>query len=120
MQRRGSHLHGVGEALCNVTLPFINSTLQIPCDSLTKGCRPVPAPRPSRALLKVQSPSTQSRSCSVPPDNRMFWENCGRELNVDDGLSIRSGSVTSLVSDLVNFVYLYALYVTVCTSLLLY
>ncbi|XP_067936118.1 regulator of G-protein signaling 12-like isoform X3 [Watersipora subatra] len=61
--------------------------------------RPIPAPRPSRELLPDRLHSPQGRSCSVPPDNRSFWQNCGRELNVDDGLSIRSDSVTSLLAN---------------------
>lgn len=92
----GNSRNGIFEALHSVAL----FSMHLPCDSsVEKAVKPVPAPRPSRAIsqkLDVQLP--QSRSCSVPPNSRGWWQQFGRELNVDDGLSVRSGSVASLVS----------------------
>ena len=94
MDNRDNPYRGIGEALVSVSFSVINAALLSPDSEMAQRGRPVPAPRLSRPSGREK----QSRSCSVPPDNRTFWQNCGRELNVDDGSSIYSESVTSLVS----------------------
>ena len=92
-----SHSH-LGEAL--KSMAFL--ALRLSSYDRDERGRPVPAPRPSRygvtdKHLTVPT-SQQARSCSVPPNTRHMWLHVGRELNVDDGLSVRSESTHSLVS----------------------
>lgn len=98
-----SHSH-LGEALKSMAM------LAFRLSSYDRGenGRPVPAPRPSRNGTDKIS-SYQARSCSVPPNTRHMWLHVGRELNVDDGLSIRSESTQSLVS--LKLLYLYIFYI---------
>lgn len=90
MEGKSSSSH-IGEALRSMTY------LAMGLSSYSMTGRPVPAPRPSRSNTD-KALSHQSRSCSVPPNTRHMWLNAGRELNVDDGMSIRSESTQSLVS----------------------
>lgn len=60
-------------------------------------------PAPRRLDTYDGRPSVPPRSCSVPPNaaNRLpIWH--ARELNVDDGMSMRSESTQSLVGNLIS------------------
>jgi len=90
----------IDNALRTMTLLALRFSYDSPARRTSRPipARPVPAPRRISRAPYQETATPQVRSCSVPPPMSSQLQ-IGRELNVDDGLSIRSTSIQSLVSN---------------------